>query len=312
MAGNLLRNLFGAGSDRMSGSMQAFLECLGKVDQALQATQGPWFLDEYDHPSMIDFIYVSHVERMLASIAYWKGVDLRDPKWKFTGLTRWLEAFEKREAYLAFKSDYYTHVMDIPPQYGPGYFGGVVSDQSKFANAIRGTDNDAWTLPLSFDDPLQPLYHGPPLPLCVLQSEGLEADANGSYHSSDPATMERACRHMAAWKLSTNGANVAKFAARGGPSGSKNPRKTFGAPLADPYAASDETVATEVDKTLRSVCQALVDGSTDNLPQGNSPGVASSLAYLRDRIGVPRDLPLASARYLRAYLNAVINSAASN
>jgi hypothetical protein len=27
------------------------------------------------------------------------------------------------------------------------------------------------------------------------------------------------------------------------------------------------------------------------------------LAYLRDRVGVPRDLPLAAARYLRAYLN---------
>ena len=31
------------------------------------------------------------------------------------------------------------------------------------------------------------------------------------------------------------------------------------------------------------------------------------LVYLRDRIGVPRDLPLASARYLRAYLNWAID-----
>lgn len=27
-------------------------------------------------------------------------------------------------SYLAFKSDYYTHIKDIPPQYGPGYDGG--------------------------------------------------------------------------------------------------------------------------------------------------------------------------------------------
>lgn len=32
-----------------------------------------------------------------------------------------LKAFEARPAYIATKSDYYTHVMDIPPQYGPGF-----------------------------------------------------------------------------------------------------------------------------------------------------------------------------------------------
>jgi hypothetical protein len=36
-------------------------------------------------------------------------------------------------------------------------------------------------------------------------------------------------------------------------------------------------------------------------------GIITSLEYLRDRIGVPRDLPLASARYLRAYLNWAID-----
>jgi hypothetical protein len=32
----------------------------------------------------------------------------------------WFEEFEKRQSYLATKGDYYTHVTDIPPQYGPG------------------------------------------------------------------------------------------------------------------------------------------------------------------------------------------------
>ena len=36
--------------------------------------------------------------------------------------------------------------------------------------------------------------------------------------------------------------------------------------------------------------------------------VASALAYLRDRIGVPRDMPLAAARQFRAHLNAAIDS----
>jgi glutathione S-transferase len=300
-----------AATEEMSGAMRGFLDCIGKVDKALQSTKGPWFFGEYDYPTMIDFVYISHVERMLASAAYWKGLNLRDPKWELKGITAWLEAFEKREAYVAFKSDYFTHVMDIPPQYGPGYDGGFESDRKAFSQSIIGRDG-SWHLPLSFDDPVQPLYKGPPLPLCVLESMDLAPDAAGTYESADPDAMEKACRYMAALKLSGNGSNVAKFAARGGPKGGKNIRKTFGAPLADPYADPDEKVKPSVDAALRVVCAALLDDeSADNhkdamlaaVPKDHADGVMSSLEYLRDRVGVPRDLPLASARYFRAYLN---------
>jgi glutathione S-transferase len=320
-AGNTLSKLFGGGdSNAMSPSMQTFMNCIQKVDQELTKTRGPWFLDEYDYPTMIDFIYVSHVERMLASCAYWKGLDLRDPKWKLKGLNAWLDAFEKREPYLAFKSDYYTHVMDIPPQYGPGFDGGFEDDRRKMAGMITGRDG-SWSLPLSFDDPLQPLYKGPPLPLVVLESVGLAPDDKGSYESSDPKTMESACRLMAGWKIAGNGKNVAKFAARGGPNGSKNPRKSFGGPLADPYAESDMDIEPAVDSALRVVGEALLGGEEmlptlssalkASVPQAKTKGVVSSLAYLRDRVGVPRDLPLASARYLRAYLNWAIDELSS-
>lgn len=144
--GGLLGALLGASSSSsststtaMSSAMRGFMDCLQKVEQALASTQGPWFFDEFDHPTMIDFIYVSHVERMLASVAYWKGLNLRDAKkWNLPALNRWLQAFEQREAYLAFKSDYYTNVMDIPPQYGPGYDGGFEQDREAFAARIRG------------------------------------------------------------------------------------------------------------------------------------------------------------------------------
>ena len=301
--------------------MKGFLECVQKVDKCLQEEAGPWFFGKYDYPTMIDFIYVSHVERMLASVAYWKGLNLRDPKWELPGLNRWLEAFEKREPYLAFKSDYYTHIKDIPPQYGPGYDGGFEIDRERFFNNILGRDG-SWHLPLSHDDPLQPLYHGPPLPLCVLRAACLEAAADGSYHDCDPHVMAVTCRRMAAWKLASNGANVAKFAARGGPSGAQNPRKTFQAQLADPYAEPDAKVQPAVDAALRVVCQALVseESSPDwsyqqalvaAVPTQQVEGVQRSLAYLRDRVGVPRDLPLAAARYLRAYLNWGIDALAS-
>jgi glutathione S-transferase len=169
---------------------------------------------------------------------------------------------------------------------------------------------------LSHDDPLQPLYRGPPLPLRVLNAVGINADADGSYEktaSEQKQAMAAACRLMAAWKLSGNGENVSKFAARGGPKGSKNHRKTFGAELADPYADPDLSIAPTVDAAIRVVCLALSSTELpddsyskmliDVVPANQVDGVVSSMAYLRDRVGVPRDLPLAAGRYLRAYLN---------
>ena len=179
-----------------------------------------------------------------------------------------------------------------------------------YHQSLPSSQDDSWSLPLAFDDSLQPLYKGPPLPLAVLESMSLTADSDGTYQNADPTIMAKACRHMAAWKLSGNGINVSRFAARGGPKGAKNPRKSFGAQLADPYADPDDEVRPFVDAALRIVCQALLsDDITQEealisaVPKEHKDGVMFSLAYLRDRTGVPRDLPLASARYLRAYLN---------
>ena len=299
--GNLLSKL--TGQESMSPSMKGFLDCVKQVDEELASTNGPWFFDS-SHPMMIDFIYISHVERMLASVAYWKGFNIRDCG-KFPALDQWLNAFDERESYLAFKSDFYTNVKDIPPQYGPPFFGG--GDRiEEYTGIIAG--GSSWKLPLSHDDPLQPLYRGLPLPSIVLEAMELQ-----DYKNADPKKMAIACRHMAAWKLASNGENVSKFASRGGSNGAKNPRKTFAADLADPYANSDETIFPVVENVLQVVCEALLDTEYDIPPQeyeeklkvldNNSADVVNSLKYLRDRIGVPRDLPLASARYLRAYLN---------
>lgn len=44
-----------------------------------------------------------------------------------------MAAFEAMPSYMATKSDYYSHVMDIPPQYGPGY---SLSGSQGFASRI--------------------------------------------------------------------------------------------------------------------------------------------------------------------------------
>lgn len=320
-----LMGLLGGNKRSISGSMQGFLDCLSKVEKELASTNGPWFFD-YDYPTMIDFVYASHVERMLASCAYWKGLNLRSEEMrsKYPSLNLWLDSFDKRECYLAFKSDYYTHVKDIPPQYGPGYDGGF-EERESFAKSITGEDGKSWNLPLPHDDPLQPLYRGPPLPLSVLESAGIAPGSDGTYEDSDPNLMAQTCRQMAGWKLASNGINVAGFAARGGNLGANNPRQRFGAELADPYANSDEVARPHVDAALRVICNALLKSSESQdehlsnlkeieaslksvVPSGHRDDVVNSLAYLRDRIGVPRDLPLASGRQLRAHLNWAIDA----
>lgn len=343
--------------NQRSPSFRAFVDCLTKVDRELQSTPGPWFFSDqtFDHPTMIDLVFISHVERMLASCAYWKGYQIRSSNNDndndkndddFPGLNAWLDAFDRREPYLAFKSDYYTNVMDIPPQYGPAYVGGDSSRQPQYEQTILGRKADdgsgGWHLPLPHDEPLEPLYRGPPLPTCVLEANGLrgfgsEQPPSPSSDATQRHAMARACRHMAGWKLASNGPAVARFSARGGSAGANNPRKTFAAPLADPYAKPDVTVLEDVETVLQIVAAALLEDASDreseepgegptheqvldtrgyrdmmvgcvsNKKQQTKKDICSSLAYLRDRVGVPRDLPLASARHLRAHLNWAID-----
>lgn len=88
----------------------------------------------------------SHLERMFASVAYWSGIRIRGSN-RWPAIEHWIDAFEAMPSYLATKSDYYTHIMDIPPQYGPGYSMNS-PERTRLAGAIDGTDG-SWSLPLA-------------------------------------------------------------------------------------------------------------------------------------------------------------------
>ncbi len=114
-------------------SREQFIEVVGKVEYALARTPGPYFLEEF---GTADVIFTPYVERMNASLYYYKGYSLRDNP----HLSAWFDAMESRPAYRGTQSDFHTHVHDLPPQMGGCWENG---EPQMLLNKTR-VDNGPW------------------------------------------------------------------------------------------------------------------------------------------------------------------------
>ena len=99
-------------------SRQQFIEAIGLVEEALANTPGAYFLAEF---STADVIFTPYVERMNASLYYYKGYSIKDENPR---MSAWFEAMESRTTYRGTQSDFHTHVHDLPPQMGGCYTNG--------------------------------------------------------------------------------------------------------------------------------------------------------------------------------------------
>ena len=201
------------------------------MEQALEQTPGPWLDDR--GPGSVDLVFVPYVERMNASLAYYKGYRLRR---EHPAIDRWFKALEQLETYRGTQSDMHTHAHDLPPQMG-GCWPDVSESQQTLAEAIDrgdglGQDETSW----------------------------IEADSQ----RSSSVALARVLRHRQ------------QLLAR-------NPLGTKG-----------------FDQPLRAALTHLITGH----PCQPTAGSAAALRYLRDRISVPRDMPLPAARQLRQCLEA--------
>ena len=282
-----------------------FEEALDVVEAELAAAPGggPYF--NGPELTLVDITFTPFLERMAASLAYYKGFKMEGNGGRWAHLDNWYRAMAGRgETYAHIKSDYYTHCHDLPPQLG-GCEPNGDDEQKAFKAEIDGVKSewgDSWRLPLA------PL--GPESPEPSWTGESPELD-----------------RLEAAAKIVSNHVAVTKFAARG--CGTKGDRPV-GAPLSDPTAKPGETHVPAVDAALRRVCHELLEGTAaDGVLAGEEGGggrgvgvgaegasfsaaaTAKSLAYLRDRVGVPRDMHFPAARQLRAHLNWFIDSLAA-
>ena len=98
-----------------SSGRNQFVDVVDKVEAALGRTPSPYFLDRF---STADIIFTPYVERMNASLFYYKGYSLREENER---LSDWFEAMESRETYRGTQSDFHTHAHDLPPQMGGCY-----------------------------------------------------------------------------------------------------------------------------------------------------------------------------------------------
>jgi glutathione S-transferase len=213
---------------RLAGFEQ---QALG-FEAALSSPAGPFLQGEI---SGADLVAAPFLERMNASLAYYKGYLLRDAH---PAIHRWFCALEQRSTYRGTQSDFHTHAHDLPPQMG-GCFASGSDQQRTLADRI---DQGPWPI----------------------LGEGLGDPETSESEPTDAAltALRRTLRHRA------------------------------------PLLQRDGDDGGRFDAALRAALSHLV-------ADGDCPppaGAAAALRHLRDRISVPRDMPLHAARRLRRSL----------
>lgn len=216
---------------------QDFEEVLAAVDQGLQATTGPYFLDEF---SIADVIFIPYAERMLASLYYYKGFNMKEAA---PAVARWFSALETRDTYRGTQSDAHTHCHDLPPQMGGCYENGSSVQQRCKASIDEGP----WDT----------------LPDCGFQQP----------EDAVEEALARTLKH----------------------------RDNL-------IAANCVTDKAKVDEALRCALTTLVSEPV-NACSVSDKDMAVALTYIKDRINVPRDMSIWSARRLRAALSATAAAA---
>ncbi len=112
---------------------EQFRQVAQAMERALEAQGGPFLLGtEF---GTADVVFVPYVERMNASLGYYKGYLLRQ---EHPAIDRWFRALEQRPTYLGTQSDFHTHAHDLPPQMGGCHANGEPAQQALAARINQG------------------------------------------------------------------------------------------------------------------------------------------------------------------------------
>jgi glutathione S-transferase len=222
---------------------EQFRQWATAMEQALAASGGPFLLGA--ELGTADLVFVPYVERMNASLAYYKGYLLRQ---EHPGIDRWFQALEHRSTYRGTQSDFHTHCHDLPPQMGGCYANGSARQRQLAARIDRGP----WPI---LDGGLPDPETSEPPPMEPDQGQPAQGAAA-------LIALARVLRHRQALLQ-------------------RNPLTAEG-----------------FDLPLLTALTNLSHNTVLPPPAGSAGG----LRHLRDRISVPRDMPLHAGRLLRRAL----------
>ncbi len=216
----------------------------GEMEKELLSTEGAWLGADSSnsnsiHPGSSDVIFIPYVERMNASLAYYKGFKLRE---EHPAINKWLTELEKLSEYLGTQGDMHTHSHDLPPQMG-GCWIDQNPDQQKISKQIDS-------------------------------GEGL-GELETTF-SSEKLQKEKRPEALALYRVIKHKERIKKIN-----------------PLDQEF----------LDQPLRAALTTMMLGK-DCKPE---KGSAAGLRYIKDRISVPRDMPLLSARVFRQALEKTAN-----
>ena len=218
---------------------EQFQSVAREIESQLLMEEGPWLdpsINSSDNsiPGTCDVIFIPYLERMNASLAYYKGLNLRQ---EHPIIHQWFKSLEGLEVYRGTQGDMHTHAHDLPPQMG-GCWINSNTKQKQFSAAI----NDG---------------------------KGLgEVEMSCS---NEEGSKDRQPESIALTRVLKHRKNLLNI----------NP---LGASL--------------FDQPLRAALTLMMKGQ----PCAPQEGSAIGLRYLKDRISVPRDMPLLSARKFRQAL----------
>ena len=220
---------------------QQFQQLAEGMNQLLKDSKGNW-LDpvvnklEGSNPGSGDIIFIPYLERMNASLTYYKGFCLRQ-EYKF--IDNWFKSLESFDEYLGSQGDFHTHSHDLPPQMGGCWFNSTAK-QKELSHLID---------------------IGEGLGDLELSSSNLQKS------NAESIALARVVKHKDCIKKVN--------------------------PMGENF----------FDQPLRAALTNMITEKNCIPNQGSAAG----LRYLRDRISVPRDMPLLAARKLRQSLEKTAN-----
>ncbi len=116
---------------------EAFSVLANRLENKLINNGGPWLDSKQneqniDIPGTVDIIFIPFLERMNASLAYYKGFNLRE---QHPLLDNWFRNLENHYTYRGTQGDMHTHAHDLPPQMG-GCWTSSNTTQQHFSESI--------------------------------------------------------------------------------------------------------------------------------------------------------------------------------